>query len=123
MKTGRLIEVLPEYGWGWFSEPGNRAIAVPDPFTVEIQGATSDQAAFDKLSGEVTEPPAHQFVGFGVVLGRRSTIGDEIHYNVQLTGQGSRQPESRLMERMTVTGFAKLGRLTVTVPSVPIRSD
>jgi hypothetical protein len=109
MRTNFNVKVLPEYGWGWFAEPGNHAVNVPDPFTVEIESVTRSQDAFENLSGLVTGSSAHQFAGFRVALCRRTPIGYEGRYNVLLTNRSPSQPASVPPEGKTVTGFAKLG--------------
>jgi len=82
------LELLPIYGWGWFTESGS-AVDVPEKLTIELSKGNNRE-------GVIIFPK--QYIGQQVHIEKRSESDNIIHYNVVIYNPN---------KEVEVTGFAQ----------------
>lgn len=104
MNASHLFDLVPQYGWGW--RVGSESHSAPAPFTVEITERTGDENTPERMAGIVAMPPNHDFIGYHIMLIRRTVANGETHYSLLLRKDGPFDFNAISADLTTVTGYA-----------------
>jgi hypothetical protein len=105
MEAQSLVDVFPEYGWGW--RKGAASVPVPAPFIVQVTEMAGEIGLFDRAVGTIVSPSTHEYAGQYIILLKRGTLNGEALYNVLIKQHEQFDPNKAAVDIDTTTGFAK----------------